>query len=185
MKKANRNFWLKQTMGTLLFMIGIFASYIGALQQIPWLGMAVVIVIVLIDLFQDKQRILQKLKLVVAVAMVAALIESLLMLTSVYSVNPTSRLLDVQYIVPIWILALWVNFSVRVISYLVFTRGRHVINALLGIVFALLIFRSGQRLGLVELHHGIYSLLIIAWAWGVFVPFIYMYANRLFPIIKK
>jgi len=107
------------------------------------------------------------------------------MLTSVYSVNPTSRLLDVQYIVPIWILALWVNFSVRVISYLVFTRGRHVINALLGIVFALLIFRSGQRLGLVELHHGIYSLLIIAWAWGVFVPFIYMYANRLFPIIKK
>jgi len=185
MNKVNLKFWLNQIIGTFLFMIGIFASYIGALQQIPWLGMAVVLVILLIDLFQDKQLILQKLKLVGAVTIAAALIESLLILTSVYSVNPSSRLFGFQYIVPIWILALWINFSDRVISYLVFTRGRHVINALLGIVFAILIFRSGQRLGLVELHYGIYSLIIIALAWGVFVPFIYIYTDRLFPIIKK
>lgn len=185
MNRVNRLFWRKQILGTLLFMIGIMASYIGALQQLPWLGMAVVFFILLIDLFNDKQLILQKLKLVGGVTIAAALIESLLLLTSVYSVNPSSRLFDFQFIVPLWILALWVNFSDRVISYLVFTRGRHVINALLGVVFAVLIFRSGQRFGLVELHHGIYSLLIIASAWGLFVPFIYIYANRLFPIRKK
>lgn len=185
MNNVNLKFWMNQTIGTLLFIIGIFTSYLGALQQIPWLGMVVVFVILLIDLLQDKQHIPQKLKLIGAVTIVAAMIESLLIIISVYSVDPTSRLTGFQLIVPIWILALWVNFSDRVISYLVFTRGRHLINALFGIIFAILIFRTGQRLGLLELHYGIYSLIIIALTWGVFVPFIYMYANKLFPIIKK
>ena len=185
MNKMKLKFWLNQVIGILLFMIGVFACYIGVLQQIPWLGMGVVFVILLIDLFQHKQLIMQKLKLVVVVIIAAALIETLLILTSVYSVNPSTRLFGFQFIVPLWILALWINFSIRVISYLVFTRGKHLINALLGLIFAILIFRSGHRLGLVELNHGIYSLLIVALAWGIFVPFIYIYANRLFPILKK
>lgn len=166
-------------------MAGVFACYIGALQQKPWLGIVVVFVILLLDLLQHKQLIIQKLKLVAVVTIAAAFIETLLILTSVYSVTPTSRLLNTQLIVPIWILALWINFSVRVISYLVFTRGKHLINGLLGVIFAILIFRSGHRFGLVELNYGIYSLIIIALAWGIFVPFIYIYANRLFPVLKK
>ena len=185
MNNLKFKFWFNQIIGTLLFMAGVFACYIGALQQRPWLGMVVVFVILGIDLFQHKQLIVPKLKLVAVVTIAAALIETLLILTSVYSVAPFSRLLNFQSIVPIWILALWINFSVRVISYLVFTRGKHLINALLGIIFAILIFRSGHRFGLIELNHGIYSLIIVALAWGIFVPFIYIYANRLFPVIKK
>lgn len=185
MNNANLAFWVNQFTGTLTFMIGVVACYFGALQQMPWLGMAVVLLIILIDLLQDKKLITKKIKLVVLVTLAAAVMETLLIVASVYSVNPSSRLLDLQFLLPIWILALWVNFSVRIISYLVFTRGKHFVNALLGIVFAVLIFRSAERFGLVELTHGVYSLVIIAAAWGVFVPFIYMYANRLFPDTRK
>lgn len=185
MNNANLAFWVNQITGTLTFMIGVVACYFGALQQMPWLGMAVVLLIILIDLLQDKKLITKKIKLVVLVTLAAAVMETLLIVASVYSVNPSSRLLDLQFLLPIWILALWVNFSVRIISYLVFTRGKHFVNALLGIVFAVLIFRSAERFGLVELTHGVYSLVIIAAAWGVFVPFIYMYANRLFLYTRK
>lgn len=185
MNNANLAFWVNQITGTLTFMIGVVACYFGALQQMPWLGMAVVLLIILIDLLQDKKLITKKIKLVVLVTLAAAVMETLLIIASVYSVNPSSRLLDLQFLLPIWILALWVNFSVRIISYLVFTRGKHFVNALLGIVFAVLIFRSAERFGLVELTHGVYSLVIIAAAWGVFVPFIYMYANRLFLDTRK
>lgn len=185
MNNANLAFWVNQFTGTLTFMIGVVACYFGALQQMPWLGMAVVLLIILIDLLQDKKLITKKIKLVVLVTLAAAVMETLLIVASVYSVNPSSRLLDLQFLLPIWILALWVNFSVRIISYLVFTRGKHFVNALLGIVFAVLIFRSAERFGLVELTHGVYSLVIIAAAWGVFVPFIYMYANRLFLDTRK
>ena len=185
MNKANLSFWLNQITGTLTFMIGVVACYIGALLQMPWLGMAVVMLIILIDLLQNNKLLRNKIKLVVVVALAAAVMETLLIVNSVYSVNPSSRLLGLQFVLPIWILALWVNFSIRIISYLVFTRGRHFVNALLGIVFAVLIFRSADRFGLVVLTHGVYSLAIIAVAWGIFVPFIYMYANRLFPDTRK
>lgn len=185
MNRANLSFWLNQITGTLTFMIGVAACYFGALQQMPWLGMAVVLLIILIDLFQNKKLVRNKIKLVVVVTLAAAVIETLLIVTSVYSVNPSSRLLGLQFVLPIWILALWVNFSIRIISYLVFTRGKHLVNALLGIVFAVLIFRSAERFGLVVFTHGIYSLAMIAAAWGVFVPFIYIFANRLFPDTRK
>ena len=173
MNRANLSFWLNQIIGTLTFMIGVVACYFGAIKQVPWLGMAVVLLIILIDLLQDKKLIRNKVKLVAVVALAAAVMETLLIVTSVYSVSPSSRL------------ALWVNFSVRIISYLVFTRGKHFVNALLGIVFAVLIFRSAERFGLLELTHGVYSLVVIAVAWGVFVPSIYMYANKLFPDTRK
>ncbi|MCE5205614.1 MAG: DUF2878 domain-containing protein [Porphyromonadaceae bacterium] len=185
MNRANLAFWLNQIIGTLTFMIGVVACYFGALQQMPWLGMAVVMLVVLIDLLQNKKLIRNKIKLVVIVTLAAAVVETLLIVTSVYFVNPSSRLFDFQFVLPIWILALWVNFSIRIVSYLVFTRGKHLVNALLGIVFAVLIFRSAERFGLVELTYGVYSLAIIAAAWGVFVPFIYIFANRLFPDTRK
>lgn len=185
MNRANLSFWLNQIIGTLTFMIGVVACYFVAIKQVPWLGMAVVLLIILIDLLQDKKLIRNKVKLVAVVALAAAVMETLLIVTSVYSVSPSSRLLDFQFILPIWILALWVNFSVRIISNLVFTRGKHFVNALLGIVFAVLIFRSAERFGLLELTHGVYSLVVIAVAWGVFVPSIYMYANKLFPDTRK
>lgn len=185
MNKIKARFWLNQIIGTLLFMVGIFACYYGTLQQIQWLGFTVVSVILLIDLLQNKAQIKQKLKLVIMIGFAAAIIESILISTSVYSVASSSRLLNIHYIVPIWILALWINFIVRVTSYLIFTRGRHFINALLGAVFALLIFRSGNKMGLVELHYGMYSLAIVALSWAVLVPFVYAFANKLFPIHKK
>ena len=66
-REGNRligDIWLNQITGTLTFMIGVVACYFGALQQMPWLGMAVVLLIILIDLLQDKKRIRNKIKLV-------------------------------------------------------------------------------------------------------------------------
>jgi len=185
MNRANLAFWVNQITGTLTFMIGVVACYFGALQQMPWLGMAVVLLIILIDLLQDKKLIRKKIKLVVLVTLAAAVMETLLIVASVYSVNPSSRLLDFQFLLPIWILALWVNFSVRIISYLVFTRGKHFVNALLGIVFAVLIFRSAERFGLVELTYGIYSLAIIAVAWGHFCTLHLYVCEQFIPGHKK
>jgi len=188
--KADRSklkMMINQIIGGIVFMIGIIASYQGALNQKPWLGPLVVLIIIAYDLLAFRKLLLPKLKLLAAVAILGILTESILIITSVYSVELTTRWLVASPFSPLWILALWLNFGIRVPSYLLFLRGKHIVNAITGFVFAILIFRSANALGLLSLNNGTVSLIICAIAWGIVIPIVYIVAAKIFilPTTKK
>jgi hypothetical protein len=180
--KLITKFWLFQILGTMIFMIGVFACYQGALVQMPWVGLLVVGVILVIDLLINRKQVASKLKLVALVGLAGFLIETLMIAIHVYSVSPTSKWLLSPPWVPVWILALWLNFGIRVPAYLPFFRGKHLINILVGFVFAFFIFNSASNLHLINLNFSFWSIIICGIAWAILVPLIYIVANQLFPL---
>lgn len=180
--KLMTKFWLFQILGTMIFMIGVFACYQGALAQMPWVGLLVVGVILVIDLLINRKQVASKLKLIALVGLAGFLIETLMIAIHVYSVSPTSKWLLSPPWVPVWILALWLNFGIRVPAYLPFFRGKHLINILVGFVFAFFIFNSASSLHLINLNFSFWSIIICGTAWAILVPLIYIVANQLFPL---
>lgn len=183
--KVVMKFWLFQILGTIVFIIGVFACYQGALKQLPWVGLLVVGIIMVSDLIINRKQIASKLKLIVVVGVAGFLIETLMIALRVYSVSPTSKWLLSPPLVPVWILALWLNFGIRVPAYLPFFRGKHLINIFVGFAFAFLIFNSASSLQLVTLNFSFWSIIICGIAWAILIPIIYMVANKLFPIKIK
>lgn len=175
-------FWLFQILGTIVFMIGVFASYLGAQRQLPWIGLLVVGIIMVSDMIINRKQIVSKLKLIAFVGVAGFLIETLMIALSVYSVAPSSMWLLSSPFVPVWIIALWLNFGIRVPAYLPFFRGKHFINAFVGFAFAFLIFSSASNLQLVILNFSFWSIIICGIVWAILVPVIYIVANKLFPL---
>jgi len=175
-------FLFNQLLGAVIFMAGVTACYQGAIRHHPWFGPLVVGIIILFDLFTHPQLAGSKLKLLAAVGLLGFITETLLILLRVYSVGPETRWLLPEPLVPLWILALWLNFGIRVPAYIPFFRGRHIINAVTGFVFALIIFSSASAMGLVGLTHKTTSMIICALAWSAIIPVIYLLAGKLFQL---
>lgn len=185
MNREKIRYWKHQILGAVTFTLGIIACYQGAIQRITWLGIAVVLLIMAYELLNQKKYAIQKLKLFVFVAILGSIVESIMIMSSVYSVESQTRIIHTLPFIPIWIFALWVNFAIRVPSYLSICRNKHILNGIIGFAFAFLIFRSAAQLELIELTYKIYSILIVGIAWGITIPIIYIYADRVFSSIKN
>lgn len=170
----------KQIIGTVLFIAGVIACYQGALSQNLWLGPLVVGLIMLYDVSSQKEWIFQKIKLFALIGLGAAILESLLIFFSVYTVTETTRWFLPAPLLPLWIFSLWMNYAVRVPAYLPFFHGKHVANFSIGAVFGIIIFRLAERRELVDLEYGMISLMIIAMAWALYVMAIYQFAPRFY-----
>lgn len=162
----------------VLFFTGVVASYQGALREIGWLGPLIVGLIVLFELFRNKATIKPKLYVILYTGIVGFAMETLVISVGIYSVSESSRWLLPAPLAPLWIVALWANYAVRVPELVGFLRGRHFLNALMGFLFALVVFSSASNLGLVHLTFGWGSLVLTGLFWGPFVMTIYMVAER-------
>jgi hypothetical protein len=186
MKDSNNlkfKFWFSQVFGTLLFIVGLISCYQGALKELPWLGMLVVGVVLISDLLLNRRALISRLKLIAIIGTMGFLLETAMILSSVYSIQHSGWLFT-DKIIPIWMFALWLNFGIRVPAYLIFFRGRHITNVIIGLAFALMIFSSASHLGLVRLNYGMISMVIIATGWGILIPIIYLIADKLFPVLS-
>ncbi len=172
-KRMKQRFWLMQLLGIVMFIVGVMACYGGARGGAPWMGPLVVSIIVGVDFALSAKNRVAKAKLLAAVILLGFLAESALITLSLYTPSPASRWVMPVPLSPLWILALWLNFGTRIPSYLLFLRGRHLINATIGFVFAFLIFRSAARMGVLELHHGLLGFTGIAVVWAILVPVLY------------
>lgn len=168
-----------------LFIIGIIACYQGALREIGWFGPTVVGLIVLYEITRNKQVIKPKLYILLYVGITGFVMESIMIGLGIYSVVESSRWLLPSPLAPLWIVALWVNYAARVPAFVVRFRGKHLINFIIGFVFAGLVYRTATSLGLVDLSWGWGTLAIIGLFWGLFVITIYLVAERQFRFLFK
>ncbi|MDI6401362.1 DUF2878 family protein [Balneolaceae bacterium ANBcel3] len=174
---------INQVVMTAIFIIGIVASYQGALQEAGWLGPLVVGLIIGYELLKNKSLLKPKVMLFLFVGLGGFVLESLLIVSTVYSVSETSRWLMPSPLAPLWICALWLNYAARVPGYLAFLKGRHPLNFIIGVLFAIIIYYSASRMELVNLTYGWGSIAAIGTVWGGFVIGIYIFAERQFRFL--
>ena len=114
----------------VLFQVGWFSCVLGAANNLPWLGVLVVLAVVIWHLKQAKSAKPELILLVIALLMGAAFDQLML----------SSQLLTYQatgwsvHLVPVWILALWAVFVTALNVSLRWMQEKWFVAVLFGVI---------------------------------------------------
>lgn len=150
----------------ILFQIGWFACVIGAAKQMPWIGVVVVLAIVAWHLMHAQQR-KREVSLLLIVLVIGGIFDQIMLnhqLISYQSHGWSSGL------VPVWILALWAEFSTILNVSLRWMRGRWLIAVLLGAIGGPLAYMGAAKLGAVTLNMMPASYIALSIGWAILTP---------------
>ncbi|OGW36633.1 MAG: hypothetical protein A2Y97_13795 [Nitrospirae bacterium RBG_13_39_12] len=167
-------------LNTIGFIATSISCYQGALRGMPWLGLAVFTLLMVIFLpFTDMKK--ERILLTIIVGVIGFLLDSILILFDIYTVNIDTRWLLPASLCPEWILALWLNFGFMLYIYWLILRRSYVVSGVIGIIFAFIIYGNAHWNGLLKLHRpALVSILIIAVIWAVLIPVLTMFAIKFF-----
>jgi hypothetical protein len=82
-------------------------------------------------------------------------------------------------IAPAWITGMWLNFGTTIHTSLAWLADRVALAAILGAVGGPLTYMAGARLGAADLLHPPWSLIALALAWAVVLPFLYWVSKKM------
>ncbi|MES2501109.1 MAG: DUF2878 domain-containing protein [Pseudomonadota bacterium] len=155
----------------VLFQIGWFACVIGAAKQMPWLGVATVLAILIWHLTQAKQA-KKEVQLLLITLVIGGTFDQIMLNHQLitYQAHGWSSL-----IVPVWILALWAEFvtvlnvSLRWMKELK-AKVRWLVTLLFGAIGGPLAYMGAEKLGAVTLNHLPISYIALSIGWAVLTP---------------
>ncbi|MES2547851.1 MAG: DUF2878 domain-containing protein [Pseudomonadota bacterium] len=150
----------------VLFQIGWFACVLGAARQMPLLGVATVIAIVIWHLMQARQA--KKEVQLLLIALVIGGVFDQIMLNHQLITYQAHGWAD--YLVPVWILALWAEFVTVLNVSLSWMRGRRLIAVLFGAIGGPLAYMGAEKLGAVTLNHLPVSYIALSLGWAILTP---------------
>ena len=169
----------------VVFQAGWFSCVLSAAYGYPWVGLAVVGVIVMSHLVSADNRA-HEVQLV-ALAVVLGLVFDSLLVSSGWVRYPSGMVL--QGFAPYWILAMWALFATTLNLSMGWLKSSLLLASFMGAVFGPLSYMAGQRLGAIELVSFNSSMIALAVIWAAAMP-ILMYAasrfdgvNKLIPVV--
>ena len=150
----------------ILFQIGWFACVIGAAKQMPWLGVATVLAIVIWHLTQAKQA-KKELQLLIIALVIGGTFDQIMLNHQLitYQAHGWSSM-----IVPVWILALWAEFVTVLNVSLRWMKGRWLVAVLFGAIGGPLAYMGAEKLGAVTLNHLPISYVALSVGWACLTP---------------
>ena len=150
----------------ILFQIGWFACVIGAAKQMPWLGVATVLAIVIWHLTQAKQA-KKELQLLIIALVIGGTFDQIMLNHQLitYQAHGWSSML-----VPVWILALWAEFVTVLNVSLRWMKGRWLVAVLFGAIGGPLAYMGAEKLGAVTLNHLPISYVALSIGWACLTP---------------
>lgn len=159
----------------VLFQLGWFASVLGAARQVPWLGVVVVGVVLLIHLVTKGTP--RESLLIGASAAMGVLMDSLLLHSGLVTyASPTSP----DWLAPAWIVGMWANLAITLRHSLSWLSRRAGLAAVLGAVLGPIAYMGAARLGAVELGPPlIRAALALGVVWGVALPALFWMSEEL------
>ncbi len=164
----------------ILFQIGWFACVIGAAKQMPWLGVAVVIAIIIWHLTQAKQA-KKEVQLLFITLVIGGIFDQIMLNHHLISYQSHGWS---DAIVPVWILALWAEFvtvlnvSLRWMKELK-TPVRWLVSVLFGAIGGPLAYIGAERLGAVTLNNLPMSYIALGVGWAILTPLLLKLSEKL------
>ena len=163
-------------LNVLLYEVGWFACVLGAAYGRPWLGISIALLLVGVHLLLTTDRPNQVRLLLVALC-VGIVVDSSLLALGVYRF-PSGSIVD--WLPPVWMSVLWLQFATTFRYCLKWLSGRYVLSAWLAFLGAPLAFLGGERLGAISFAEPrIQNLLILAIFWGVAMPLLIYASDRI------
>ena len=148
------------------YQVAWFACVVGGANSLPWIGVAVTVLAVAIHLALVPAPGREAL-LILAVAAIGALWDGLLVGFGLLQ-YPSGMILD--WIAPVWIIAMWAGFATLLHCSLRWLLGRWRLAALLGAIGGPLAYYAGMRLGAVNFPDPIAALSALAVGWAILMP---------------
>jgi hypothetical protein len=170
---------LRQAWSVVGLNIGWFACILGAAWDVHWLGVLIVPVLVAIHL-----AVIGRAKAVPAMLLMAAslvfglVIDTVLILLGAFE---PSRWLISYPLTTIWLLMLWVNFSLALNESLQFLQRHLLIAGVMGALFGPMAYLAASRLGAIHIiNPANRALVMICIAWAAAMPLISLTARSLY-----
>ena len=159
----------------IAFQAGWFSCVLSASNGMPWLGLLIVGLIVVLHIRSADQprHEIQLLALCVGLGLV---FDSLLV-SSGWVTYPSGMMFT--GIAPYWILAMWALFSTTLNLSMGWLKSSLVLASIMGAVFGPLSYLAGQRLGAIVLVDLRSSLVALAVIWALVMPILTYAARRL------
>ena len=157
------------------FKIGWLSSVVGAASQMPWLGPAVLLVVLFVHLRQAARPQLE-LGLVVACGFIGAWFDSLLAAAG-WVAYPSGQLSP--YLAPYWIVTMWMLFATTLNRSMSWLKGRHGLAVVLGAIAGPMSYYAGNKLGGIEFLNPVAATVALSIGWAVLMPIVMMLAERL------
>ena len=157
------------------FQLGWFACVLGAAQSMPWIGPLVAVPVIALHLYQaDNSRL--EIVLMLIAAFVGSLFDQSLL--SLGLIKFTSGSMH-GYLLPLWMVTLWLLFATTLNVSLRWMRGRPVVAVLFGVVGGPLAYMGGVKLGAMQFLQPTPLLIALAIGWGIFMPALLWLSTRL------
>jgi hypothetical protein len=156
---------MRAVVNYIAFQIGWFAAVLGAGHGMPWLGVVVVPLVLLVNLvLAAKWR--QELVVALAAAVMGFVVDTAFILAGVFA--PVPFLLPRPFSPP-WMVMLWVNQATTLNGCMAWLRGRYLAGSLFGAIGGPLAYLSGAKLGAATLP-STNGLVILGITWACAFP---------------
>ncbi len=166
---------LRSVINVIGFQAGWFAAVLGAAHRMPWLGVIVMpIVLVLHVALSPKKK--AEVKLILAAGAIGFWVDTLLVYAGVFT--PVLYLFPAPFSPP-WMVMLWMGFATSLNVSLNKLHGRYLLSALVGAFGGPSAYYGGAKLGATTALPGTSDLLVLAAAWAAAVPALFWIAARI------
>jgi hypothetical protein len=156
---------MRSVVNFIAFQIGWFAAVLGAGHGMPWLGVLIVPLVLLLDLVLSADW-RQELIVALAAAVMGFAVDTGLVAAGVFAPVP---FLVPRPFSPLWMVMLWVNQATTLNSCMAWLRERYLAGSLFGAVGGPLAYLSGAKLGAASLP-STKGLVILGITWAVAFP---------------
>ena len=162
---------MKAVINFVIFQLGWFICVASVARQLEWLALFSILVAIATHLLIVKQPVTE-LQLILVAGILGLAVDSTLISLGVF--NP-ENIIGIDGLAPLWLVSLWMLFSITINHSMRWLQGRYVIAAILGFIFAPVAYLAGQKLGALTFpsdNQQLISLLIIGSCWLVVTPFL-------------
>lgn len=149
----------------ILFQLAWFACVLGAAKAVPWVGAGVTLIILAWHFYHAKQAKPEIMLMLTALFAGAVFDQSMLALQLIqYQAHGWG-----DWLVPVWILALWLAFASTLNVSLAWMHDRYLIAILFGAVGGPLAYAAAEKLGAVTVS-STSAYIALALGWGIITP---------------
>jgi len=128
----------------------------------------------------------QRVVITLSVGAIGLLLDTILIVIGIYSVESGARWILPSPICPEWILALWLNFGLVMPNYLVLMQGKHIRAGLVGFLYAFMVYGGAARNDIIAMpNYGMAGVAIIAVAWAVLLPIMYTQVGKFYQKLSS
>ncbi len=156
---------MRSVVNLVAFQIGWFAAVLGAGHGMPWLGVVVVPLVLIVNLVFSADR-RQEMVVALVAAVMGFMVDTGLVAAGVFA--PVPFLVPPPFSPP-WMVLLWVNQATTLNGCLAWLRGRYLAGSLFGAVGGPLAYLSGAKLGAASLP-STNGLVILGITWACAFP---------------